>query len=211
MLDVIITLILVALLIFGIMKKMNPAFLTISLGLITLACIQFITGQSVLGDKATGSLFIDLFENLVNVTSSQLGRNVLIVMMVMGYVYICEALNATKMFAVYASRPFKNVKSPYVIAVVVIYLGIFLKLAITSSSSLCTMLIATMYPVMRAAGVTKGTAATAVTLPGCVVWGPSDANIFLAFELGGVTDYSVVDFFIHYQIPMVIVLLIVLV
>lgn len=71
------------------------------------------------------------------------------------------------------------------------------------------MLIATMYPVMRAAGVSKGTAATAVTLPGCVVWGPSDANIFLAFELGGVTDYNVVDFFIHYQIPMVIVLMIV--
>ncbi|HHU06090.1 MAG TPA: C4-dicarboxylate transporter DcuC [Clostridiales bacterium] len=209
MLDVLLTLVLVVLLVWGIMKKMNPAFITISLGLITLAGIQIFTGQSVLGDKGTGSLFLDLFENISNTAGSQLGRNVLLVMTVMGYVYICDKLNASKMFAVYAAKPFKKAKSPYVIVVFVIVLGAFLKLAITSSSSLCTMLIATMYPVMRAAGVSRGTAATAVTLPGCIIWGPSDANIFLAFELAGIKDYSVVDFFIHYQIPLVIIILIV--
>ena len=124
-----------------------------------------------MGENSTGSLFIDLFENIVSVSGSTLGRNVLLVMTVMGYVSLCEKLDATKMFAVYAAKPIKKIKSPYMIAVFVIILGIFLKLAITSSSSLCTMLIATMYPIMRAAGCSRGTAATAVTLPGCVIWG----------------------------------------
>ncbi|MBQ2895598.1 MAG: C4-dicarboxylate transporter DcuC [Oscillospiraceae bacterium] len=207
MLDVIITLVLVALLIWGIMKKLNPAFLLISLGLVTLAGVQLFTGVSVLGDKSTGSLFFDLFENLVNTASSQLSRNVLLVMTVMGYVFLCEKINASKMFAIYAAKPFKNVKNPYVVAVVVIILGAFLKLAITSSSSLCTMLLATMYPVMRACGCSKGTAATAVTMPGCVIWGPSDANIYLCFTLAGREDISIVEFFTHYQIPLVIVIL----
>ena len=209
MLDVVITLILVALLIWGIMKKLNPAFLLIALSVITLAGLQIFTGESVLGEATTGSLFIDLFEMIVNTASSQLGRNVLLVMTVMGYVMVCEKVNATKMFAIFASKPFRRVKSPYVIVVFVVVLGVFLKLAITSSSSLCTMLIATMYPVMRAAGCSKGTAATAVTLPGCVIWGPSDATLYLAFSIAGAEDYSVVDFFTRYQIPLVIVILIV--
>lgn len=209
MLDVILTLVLVALLIWGIMKKLNPAFLLIALSVITLGGIQIFTGQSVLGEDTTGSLFIDLFEMIVNTAGSQLGRNVLLVMTVMGYVMICEKVNATKMFALFASKPFRKVKSPYIIAVFVVVLGVFLKLAITSSSSLCTMLIATMYPVMRAAGCSKGTAATAVTLPGCVIWGPSDATLYLAFSIAGTENYSVVDFFTRYQIPLVIVILIV--
>lgn len=209
MLDVIITLVLVVLLIWGIMKKLNPAFLLISLGLITLAGVQLVTGVSVLGEKSTGSLFFDLFENLVNTASSQLSRNVLLVMTVMGYVFLCEKINASKMFAIYAAKPFKNVKNPYVVAVVVILVGAFLKLAITSSSSLCTMLLATMYPVMRACGCSKGTAATAVTMPGCVIWGPSDANTYLCFTLAGREDLSIVEFFTHYQIPLVAVILIV--
>ncbi len=209
MLDIIITLVLVALLIWGIMKKLNPAFLLISLSLITMAGVQLITGVSVLGEKSTGSLFFDLFENVTNVAGSQLSRNVLLVMTVMGYVFVCEKLNASKMFAIYAAKPFAKVKSPYVIAVFVIVLGVFLKLAITSSSSLCTMLLATMYPVMRACGCSKGTAATAVTLPGCVIWGPSDATLYLAFSIAGQESISVVEFFTHYQIPLVIILLIV--
>ena len=209
MLDIIITLILVGLLIWGIMKKLNPAFLLISLSLITMAGIQLVTGVSVLGEKSTGSLFFDLFENISNVAGSQLSRNVLLVMTVMGYVFVCEKLNASKMFAIYAAKPFSKVKSPYIIAVFVIVLGVFLKLAITSSSSLCTMLLATMYPVMRACGCSKGTAATAVTLPGCVIWGPSDATLYLAFSIAGKEDLSVVEFFTHYQIPLVFIILVV--
>ena len=117
MLDIIITLILVGLLIWGIMKKLNPAFLLISLSLITMAGIQLVTGVSVLGEKSTGSLFFDLFENISNVAGSQLSRNVLLVMTVMGYVFVCEKLNASKMFAIYAAKPFSKVKSPYIIAV----------------------------------------------------------------------------------------------
>ena len=129
MLDVVITLILVALLIWGIMKKLNPAFLLIALSVITLAGLQIFTGESVLGEATTGSLFIDLFEMIVNTASSQLGRNVLLVMTVMGYVMVCEKVNATKMFAIFASKPFRRVKSPYVIVVFVVVLGVFLKLA----------------------------------------------------------------------------------
>lgn len=209
MLDVIITLILVALLIWGIMKKLNPAFILIVLSLVTMAGVQLVTGVSVMGEDTTGSLFFDLFENVVVVAGSQLSKNVLLVMTVMGYVFVCEKINATKMFAVYAAKPFMKIKNHYLVAVFVVFLGVFLKLAITSSSSLCTMLLATMYPVMRAAGCSKGTAATAVTLPGCVIWGPSDATLYLAFTLAGREDISVVEFFTHYQIPMVIVILIV--
>ena len=101
MLDVVLTLALVVLLVWGIMKKLNPAFLLITLSVITLGGIQIFTGESVLGEATTGSLFIDLFEMIVNTAGSQLSRNVLLVMTVMGYVMICEKVNATKYFALF--------------------------------------------------------------------------------------------------------------
>ncbi len=207
-LGIIVTLILVALMLWGVMKKMNAGFLLMIIGLVAIFAMELITGTSVMGEKSTGNLFFDLFEYFGTTAASQLSRNVLIVMTVMGYVYYMEKLKASTMFALLLSKPFKKLKNPYMIIVMVLVFGAILKLGITSASSLTAMLLATVYPVMRQVGLTRNTAASCLPIAGSIVWGPADANWVLAFGLAGLDVEKLPEFFVKYEILYVAILLV---
>ena len=70
-LGIIVTLVLVGLLLWGVMKRMNAGFLLLVLGLGSIMLMQVITGTSVMGDASTGNLFFDLFEFFANVISKE--------------------------------------------------------------------------------------------------------------------------------------------
>ncbi len=210
MVSIIVTLLLVGLLLWGVTKRMNAAFLLLILGLGSIFVMELITGVSVMGKTASGNLLFDVFEFFQTTAASQLSRNVLIVMTVMGYVYYMEEIKASTMFAVLVSKPFQKMKNPYLLVSMVIFLGCFLKLGITSASSLTAMLLATMYPVLRSAGLSRNTSAAAMTISGSIVWGPADANWYMAFSLAKITNMTVPVFFVKYMIPIVIVIVVVL-
>ena len=208
--SIIATLVLVGLLLWGVMKRMNAGFLLMVLGLGAIFVMELINHVSVMGDKSIGNLFLDLFEYFQSVAASQLSRNVLIVMSVMGYVFYMEKLKASTMFALLMAKPFKNLKNPYLLIVVVLVFGTFLKLGITSASSLTAMMLATMYPIMRKAGLSRNTAAAVLPIAGSIIWGPADANWFMAFTVGNITEISVPEFFVKYMILFVILVVVVL-
>ena len=208
--SIIATLVLVGLLLWGVMKRMNAGFLLMVLGLGSIFVMELITHASVMGDKSIGNLFLDLFEYFQSVAASQLSRNVLIVMSVMGYVYYMEKLKASTMFALLMAKPFRNMKNPYLLIVVVLIFGTFLKLGITSASSLTAMMLATMYPIMRKAGLSRNTAAAVLPIAGSIVWGPADANWFMVFSVGNITELSVPEFFVKYMIVFVVLVVAVL-
>lgn len=209
-LGIIVTLVLVGLLLWGVMKRMNAGFLLLVLGLGSIMLMQVITGTSVMGDASTGNYFFDLFEFFAKTAASQLSRNVLIVMTVMGYVYYMEKIKASTMFALILAKPFQKLKNPYLIISLVIVFGAFLKLGITSASSLTAMMLATVYPVMRKAGLTRNTAASCLPIAGSIVWGPADANWVLVLSVAGIADITLAEFFTRYMILFVAILVIVL-
>jgi len=209
MISVIATLVLVGLLLWGVMKRMNAGFLLMILGLASIFVMELITKTSVMS-KPTGSLFLDLFEYFQTVAASQLSKNVLIVMTVMGYVYYMEKIKASTMFALLLAKPFQKMKNPYLLIVVVLVFGTFLKLGITSASSLTAMMLATMYPIMRKAGLSRNTAAAILPIAGSIVWGPADANWFMVWSVGNITEITVPEFFTKYMLIFVGIIVVVL-
>ena len=71
-----------------------------------------------------------------------------------------------------------------------------MKLAIPSNSSEITLLIATVYPILIAVGISKETAAAAFLVSAGIVWGPANTLAMSAFNAAGVTDISIPIYFV---------------
>ncbi len=210
MLSMIITIVLIALFIYGIIKKLNPAMLLIIISVITLGVWQLVTGTSVMGENSTGSLFIDLFELIYATAKTQVAGALLVIMSVLGYVEYMNSIKASEYLASIVAKPLRKINKPYLLATAVIVLGTILKLAIPSSLSMIVMLLAIVYPILIQLGVSRATAASAIMLSGFSACGPGDVLSTVIFGMAEVKDKTVPEFFISHHIPITLALLLVL-
>lgn len=163
MIQIIATLLLIALLVYGIVKQYNTVTLLFVLGLAALGVYTLVTGEAIV-ESTSGSRFIDLFEQINVIAKNQLQGTILVVMSVLAYVNYMSTLKASEIFALIVAEPLKKLKSPYLLAGLTIVFGACLKLVIPSAISMQSLLLATLYPVLLAVGVSKATAATALLL-----------------------------------------------
>ncbi len=195
------TILAVVVLIFAIVKNYNTATSLLFIGLILLAAMTLITGQSMAA-SSSGNIFLDIFELCNEKFSSQLSGTVLLIMSVMGYVTYMNHMKASKLLAYYASKPLKKLKSPYIILTLAILISAVLKLFVPSHSGLTALLMATLYPVLISAGINKVTAASTVVIGGMYDMGPSCPLTSYCMTLEEVASrISISAFFIQYQIP----------
>lgn len=197
------TLLMLGLLMYGIMKKMDTMLLLLVIGEAALIIWSVITGISPMGDNTIGSNFLDCFEVIRTSAESMLSGTGLVVMSVMGYVSYMSYIKASDLFAMVVSRPLKKINKPYVIATATIIVGAFIKLVIPAGSSMTALTLATIYPVLIASGVTIETASSALVLATAIVWGPAESLIYWIFSIVGLENVSVAEYFVQYQIPIV--------
>jgi DcuC family C4-dicarboxylate transporter len=105
------------------------------------------------------------------------------------------------------AKPLMKIKKPYLLASLVIIVGAVVKFAIPSSVSEVTLLLATLYPVLRKVGVSKATAASALVLSVSICWGPANAPSYFAFGIADITSMSVPQWFVQYQVPLGIIVM----
>ena len=203
-LKIALTIALIAVMVFFLSKKYNGSMVLLLIGIITLGVITLVTGESVLGQDSVGNAFIDLFEVFRSKLASNLPGSILQVMCVFGYIAFMKAIKASDMLALVCTKPLSKVKSPAVIVAGAIVLCGLIKIVLASHSSTTAMLIATLYPIMRAAGVSKETAGSAIIIGGTLDIGPSEPNTaiflsdeFVAANAGGI---STSQFFTQYQL-----------
>ena len=209
MIPIIVTLIMLAVLILGIVKKANIQMLLLSVGVITLLGYSLITGNSVAATPS-GSVFWDVFEVIKEQAISNLSGVGLIVMSVMGYVAYMNYMKASQLFAYVVSKPLKKIRKPYVIASLTLVVGAFMKLVIPAGSSMTALTLATIYPVLIACGVSVATAASSLIMATVLVWGPGEGLIYWIFDIVGISDLPVAEYFVKYQVPVVAALLVVM-
>lgn len=207
----IVTLAMLALLMYGIMKKYDTMLLLLAIGTIVLVLFSVVTGTSPLGEATIGSVFLDCFEVIRTSSESMLAGTGLVVMSVMGYVSYMSYIKASDLFAMVLSKPLKKINKPYVIATATIVVGALIKLVIPAGSSMTALTLATIYPVLIAAGVTVETASAALVLATFVVWGPAESLIYWIFSIVGLEDVAVAPYFVQYQIPIVALMMLSLV
>ncbi len=205
--SIILTIVLLAGFVFALVKKATPIIVLCLLSLLGCFVFTAVTGMSVIGEHTTGNVFIDCFELFQTTMKSQMSGALLTILAVLGYVGYMNHLGASDRFALICAKPFTKLKNPYILCSGVILLVFLLKLAIPSATSLAALMLATMYPVLRAAGVSAMTSGSCIMIATGFIWGPADTMSAQIFSVAGVDALTVPEFFAAYHIPTMCVML----
>ena len=210
-----VTLIIFALLMLGIFKKVDIRVLLLGLSFLTLCILTAMRG-SVLGDATTGSAFLDIFAYIVNYFSSNLGATALPVILVFAYVEVLTRIHATDMMAYLISIPIRKVKSVYLSVAIVVLIGSFLRIPTGSGPALIALMLALFYPMLRSLGCPNATAAAAMIVWSNAVLGPADPSCVIASQVMGIKVNYALWFtetqlpFMLFSLPILIILFVVL-
>lgn len=200
-LEIVLTLILLAVVVFAIAKKFNATTALLCIGVVSLLVYAVISGQSVMGENTSGSTLIDVFELVKTKFAAQMSGTGLLIMSVMGFVKYMDHIKASKLLALYASKPLKKMNKPYIVIALGIIIGAVLKLCIPSHAGLTTLLMATLYPIFVTTGISQVTAAAAVVIAGCFDLGPACPITTWAVSQEPVAKLTdVANFFVNYQL-----------
>lgn len=195
----ILTIVVVAWVIYMIIKKVYPQAVLLVAGIVLLLATYVIGGTAILDAKqSSGSAFLDIFHTITVLLSSRVAGLGLTIMSIAGFAKYMEYIGASKsLFAVVAS-PLKHIKSPYILLVLSFFISQFLVLFIPSHAGLGLLLMVTMYPVLIRAGVSK---MSALGVIGCAQYmdvGPGSGNEILA---ANICNLDPAVYFVNHQLP----------
>ena len=198
MVEILCTLLMIAIVIIGVVKKFHPVSVFFAVSFVSLIIWSLVTGQSAMGEDGVGNPILDVFEYTYSIIKTQISGNVLICASIFGYVGFMNKIGASQAFTVLLAKPLSKIKQPYILLGVLIVVESFLKLVIPSAVSLTALLFAILFPIFTRLGCSGPTIASAFVLGTCITWGPADAGVALTATLTG-TDISLSEFFLTYQ------------
>ncbi len=185
-----------------IVKKHNPQAVLILGGFIMMACaIIFGLGTPLPEAKSTGFVWFDIVEYVKVVLSSRGAGLGLLIMAVGGFSIYVSKIGASDAIVYLIAKPISKLKSPYIVASLVIPIGQLLSVFISSATGLGLLLMASIYPILIRLGVSKLTATSVIASTLAFDIGPSSGNTNLA---ASTIDMSVVEYFLSHQIPIVV-------
>lgn len=179
-----------------ILKKLNAIFVFFTSGILIMLVAHALTGAPILGKTTLGSPFLDVFGYLSQSFKTNLANIGMIIMIVTGYAAYMKHIQASTKLAYLASKPLSKIKNKYLVLSGMYLVGMALKLVITSQAGLAVLLLATVFPVLMAIGISPITAASVLTLI-CIDYGPNDGSTIF---MSGVLKMNVVDVFLQHQL-----------
>ena len=181
-----------------VVKNHYPQIVLLLAGLILLgfACLM---GTPPLDAKhTTHFLGFDVVQVMSSLMSSRLAGLGLNIMAIGGFATYMERIGASKALVRLCVRPLQAIRSPYLLLALTYVVGQFIALFINSAVGLGLLLMASVYPLLLALGVSRVAAASVIATTCCLDLGPSSSNAMRAAEL---VKTDVVSYFIHGQIP----------
>jgi DcuC family C4-dicarboxylate transporter len=174
------------------LKKMDIKITLLAVG------ILLIVAAMILGKKAvkTPTDFLLPIEIIANQFKKTLPAAGFIILILGGYSAYMSSIGANDVTVNTLTRPLKKIKSSFVLVPLVFLMGNFLSLVVPSASNLAIILLATLYPVLKKAGMSTLTAAAVIATTATIMPTPLGAdNIAITQELIGngyaitVSDY----------------------
>lgn len=198
MLEVIITLAVIAIVAWCIFKNYYPPTVLLVAGLLFLV-IAAIFGVAPVTEKASthflGFDFAQAFTDKMKTRLPGLGLNI---MWIAGFSYYMDKIGASKALVKACVKPLAAIRSPYVLLAVTYVIGQFMALFINSAVGLGLLLMASIYPLLIALGVSRTSAAAVIGSTCCLDLGPSSSNAMRAADL---LNTDVVTYFVQNQLP----------
>lgn len=182
-------------------KKYNPQATLLIAGLLLLIIAQLLGNDLPVLTKPTGSNVFDLFAGIKESFSKTNAGVGLMIMAIGGFVAYMDKIGASNVLVLYTMKPLSIFKKfPYVAASLVIPIGQILFVAIPSVAGLGLLLMASLYPILIRLGVSKVSAVSVITASTVFGIGPACATTASAIQI---LRIDTVLYFLRYQIPLV--------
>lgn len=208
MIEVAVSLVALALAGWAIAKNYDAKVVLFAVGFVLLFAAVLL-GHPVLSAKATSGLaWVDPFTVVKDLFVKQYSNAGLIIMTLFGFAAYMSHIGANDMVIRVLSKPLAVVKSPYVLVPLVYWIGTLLSIIIPSASSLAVILMATLYPVLRAARMTPLTAAAVIATTATIVPTPLGGDNVVAARVLGIEH--VVDYVFYHHAPISVPALVVI-
>ncbi|WP_233426591.1 C4-dicarboxylate transporter DcuC [Photobacterium carnosum] len=178
-------------------KKFNPQATLITAGLLLLAYASISGIAPVLADgKTQGALFFDLWQRFTEITNTRLGSVGLTLVSIAGVSTYLNHIGASQALVKATSRPVMAVKNPYVLLILVLIFVSLMYVFITGATSLSLLLMGTLYPVLRNAGISAKTAVATIVIPTAWEYGPGQINAVIG---ANAINVEIMDFVVNHQ------------
>lgn len=171
-------------------------------GLFLLFCAAGLGYPVTTAKAASGLVWVDPFKVIKDLFIKQYSNAGLIILTLFGFAAYMSHIGANDMVIKVLSKPLEKIRSPYILVPLVFWIGTVLSIIIPSASSLAVILMATLYPVLRAAKMSALTAAGVIATTATIVPTPLGGDNVVAAR---VLDFEhVVDYVVYHHAPVTI-------
>ena len=150
---------------FMLVKKMDIKISLVLIGIV-LMYIALLMGKDISFTDfvSSGVTWLDPFKVVGDQFVSTLTSAGFIILILGGYTGYMSHIGANEVTVSVLAKPIAHIKSPYILVPITFLLGNLLSLVIPSASNLAIILMATLYPVLRQAGMSLLSAAAVIAL-----------------------------------------------
>lgn len=176
----------------ALIKKMDIKIILFTTGIL-LMYVAILMGRGIATPDFEGTGFA-LFDPLLAVADEFKGTLTsagFVILVLGGYTSYMTKIGANDATVDALMKPLKRIRSPYLLVPAIFLLGNLMSLVIPSASNLSIILLATLYPVMKAAGMTTLTIAGVLATTATVMPTPLGAdNVAIASELANHPEFA---------------------
>jgi len=185
--------------------KNYDAKIVLFLSGLALLYATVIIGKPIFQEGSTGSIWLDPFKMTTNVFTMQMGIVGLTIMVLFGFANYMNHIGANDAMVHTLSKPIKKIKSVYILVPIVFLLGNALQMVLPSAAGLAILLMATLYPALRTAGMLPLTAGAVIATTATITPTPLGSdNVVVAQRLGITSLEYVMEFHAKVSIPALI-------
>lgn len=143
------------------------------------------------GFNAGGFTMLVPLEAIIYIFKDIIVKSGFIILILGGYATYMNAIKANDATVSLLLKPIKLIKSPYLLVPVVFLIGNMLSMVIPSASNLAIILLATIYPIMRKAGLSALSSAAVIATTATIVPTPLGSdNIAVVKELNNLEMFK---------------------
>ncbi|RCX21537.1 DcuC family C4-dicarboxylate transporter [Fontibacillus phaseoli] len=194
----------VAVVIYMLIKKMDIKISLFLIGIILILVSTAIGKEIAVKDfVSTGSAWLDPLEVIITQFKQTFTAAGFIILLLGGYTSYMSSIGANEVTVSALTKPISKIKSVYVLVPLVFLLGNALSLVIPSASNLAIILLATLYPILRKAGMSALTTGAVIATSATIVPTPLGSdNVAIAEELAKHSSFAgltVTDYVFNYH------------
>ncbi|MCT1902896.1 C4-dicarboxylate transporter DcuC [Oceanobacillus sojae] len=175
----------VVVIVYMLIKKMDIKIALFLMGIVLLL-ISLAMGKDIVFQdfQSTGAALLDPLQVIVEQFKSTLSSAGLIILILGGYTAYMSSIGANDLTVQVLTKPINKVKSVYFLVPLTFLLGNVLSLVIPSASTLAILLLATLYPVLKQAGMSTLSIGAVIATSATIVPTPLGSdNVAIAEEL----------------------------